>query len=381
MTKKLYYDDAYIKNFEATVISCEKSGDSYLTVLDRTAFFPEEGGQYSDKGYVNGVRVCEVIIKDEVIYHRTESALVVGSKVECEIDFDDRYEKMQCHSAEHILSGLIHSKFGYNNVGFHLGAEEVTMDIDHPMTKDELLEIERLANEAIYANVDIVTSFPSKEELPTLEYRSKLDLTENVRIVNIGKYDSCACCAPHVARTGEIGLVKILDFAGLRGGIRIRIAAGRRAMRIFSSMQENLARISHITSTPKLECGEAVERISCELERVKAEYKEFRRSYFLREAEHSGGSSANLLLHYPDASMDEMRIVANFLTERVGGILVLLSGSDGNYKYVLSTGSQDLKLALKNINTALNGKGGGSANMAQGSFNSSIDEIKTYFGI
>lgn len=381
MTEKLYYKDAYIKEFEATVISSKEKNGNFEVILDKTAFFPEEGGQYSDRGYLGGARIENVLIEGDVIVHIADQTLEVGGVVKGIVDFDERYEKMQCHSAEHILSGLIHSRYGYNNVGFHLGAEEVTLDIDHPLSVDELMEIERLANEAIYDNVEIITLFPAPEELSKLEYRSKLDLTENVRIVNIGNYDSCACCAPHVARTGEIGLVKIIDFSGLRGGVRIRIAAGRRAMRIFNAMQNNLAVISHLTSTPKLECGEAVKRLSFEYEKCKNDFREFRRGFYLREAEYQEGADANLLLLYPDATPDELRIVANKLTERVGGILVLLSGCEEKYKYIISSHSVDLKAELKNINAALCGKGGGSSNMAQGSFATVLSEIKKYFSV
>ena len=381
MTEKLYYQDAYIRTFEATVLSSVENGGRYEILLDKTAFFPEEGGQYSDRGILGDVRVTDAVIKNGDIYHICDGPLTVGARVVGEIDFDERYEKMQCHSAEHILSGLIHTNYGYNNVGFHLGAEEVTMDIDHPLSADQLAEIERLANEVIYENTAITVYFPLPSELSSLEYRSKLDLTENVRIVNIGKYDSCACCAPHVARTGEIGLVKILDFAGLRGGVRIRIAAGRRAMRIFNAMADNLATVSHITSTPKLGCGEAVKRLSAEYEITKSALKDFRRRFYNDIGTRLPSVDGNMIIWYADASLDELRIVANKHTEKVSGILVLLSGSEGDFKYVVSSNRVDLKAEIKNINAALCGKGGGSSNMAQGSFATSLFNIEEYFGV
>lgn len=381
MTEKLYYENAYIKDFEATVLSCEKADGGYRILLDKTAFFPEEGGQYSDRGRLGEASVSLTVIENDEIYHITDKPLIVGTSIVGSIDFDERYEKMQCHSAEHILSGLIHSLYGYNNVGFHLGAEDVTMDIDHPLTAEQLAEVERLANDAVYKNVEISVIYPSAEELSVLEYRSKLDLTENVRIVNIGEYDSCACCAPHVRRTGEIGIIKILEFAGLRGGVRIHISAGRRAMRIYNEMQKTLASISHLTSTPKLETADAVARLLEENERVKFELKQFRQRYFAREAEAVEFCEGNALLVYPDASMDELRIIANKATGAVVGILILLSGGDGGYKYILSSGTADLKKEIKNINAALGGKGGGSSNMVQGSFSATLSQIKEYFGV
>ena len=185
MTRKLYYDDAYIKEFSSVVLSCDSCERGCDIVMRETAFFPEEGGQYSDKGYIDGVRVLEVMERDGVIHHYTAEPVAVGKPVQCVIDFDERYEKMQCHTGEHILSGIIHDLYGLENVGFHLGAEDVTMDISAPLSRDQLDRVELLANEVIYKNIPITTRFPTPEELPSLKYRSKLDLTENVRIVDI----------------------------------------------------------------------------------------------------------------------------------------------------------------------------------------------------
>ena len=253
MTEKLYYNDAYLKEFTARVISCDVSGDLYDAVLDKTAFFPEEGGQYSDRGTLGSAKVVNVKEKDGIIHHYADSALDVGAEVVGKIDFDERYEKMQCHTGEHILSGIIHSLYGLDNVGFHLGADEVTMDVSAPLTREQLDEVERLANEVIYKNVEVVASFPTQAELSAMEYRSKLDLYENVRIVKIGDYDSCACCAPHVKYTGEIGVIKILDSAKLRGGIRLFITAGRRAVRVFGEYYKTLQSASALLSLPKFE--------------------------------------------------------------------------------------------------------------------------------
>ena len=263
-TEKLYYSDAYMKSFTATVLSCEKVGDEYVAVLDRTAFFPEEGGQYADTGTLSGARVLGAVEREGVIYHRLDSDIKVGCEVVGNIDFDERFEKMQCHTAEHILSGIFHKEYGLDNVGFHLGGEDVTMDISAPLSQDALMRVEQMANEAIFKNVPVTAIFPNREELRAMEYRSKLDLTDGVRVVLIEGYDSCACCAPHVAYTGEIGIVKILDAEGLRGGMRIHITAGWRAYRVFSKMQDTLSQISHTVSLPRLEVGEGVERLARE---------------------------------------------------------------------------------------------------------------------
>ena len=380
MTEKLYYKDAYIRKFESVVLSCEPVGDYYSVTLKETAFFPEEGGQYSDSGRLGNANVLTVTEADGVIYHRTDAPLTVGDRVEGEIDFGERYEKMQCHTAEHILSGLIHKHYGLDNKGFHLGKEDVTLDISAPLGWDELKEIERLANEAVYENIPITVLFPTPEEQRSLFYRSKIEITENLRVVKIGEYDSCACCAPHLNATGEIGIIKILDFVKLRGGIRIFMTAGRRAARIFSTMQDNLSKISRITSTPRLLCGESVEKMASELEECRYLLKNARLALFLREAENIEPTDKNLIRLYPDATQDELRALANEVVGKVGGILVLLSGEENNYKYIIASGSVDLRTEAKNINAALCGKGGGSSVMIQGGFATELKNIKSYFG-
>jgi alanyl-tRNA synthetase len=379
MTEKLYYNDAYIKEFRATVLSVEKEENGYSVVLDKTAFFPEEGGQYSDRGFIGDARVDIVKESEGIIYHYTDKAPTVGDELLCKIDFEERYEKMQCHSGEHILSGLIHELYGLDNVGFHLGAVDVTMDVSAPLTREQLDRVELLANEIIYKNVEITTEFPTSDELPNMEYRAKLDLTENVRIVRIGEYDACACCAPHVKYTGEIGVIKILDFAKLRGGIRIHITAGRRALREFRELYNSVGAVSALLSVPKSDIGEGTERLLSALSDEKARFSEYRLKRMKDEAGILSRTDGNLVKVFPDAAMDELIAFANLATDKVSGALVLLSGSDGAYKYVISSSSLDLRLFVKDINKSLLGRGGGKPNMIQGSFSSSLSEIEEYF--
>ena len=379
MTEKLYYKDAYIKNFSSRVLSCEPANGGYAIVLAATAFFPEEGGQYADTGVLNGIIVNDVQEKDGVIYHMTDTPIEVGTVVAGTIYFNARYEKMQCHTAEHILCGLIFKTYGLNNVGFHLGADDVTMDISAPLTWDQLMEIEHRANLIVYENVPVTTVFPTPEELPSLEYRSKLDLTENVRIVNIGDYDSCACCAPHVAATGEIGLIKILDAEKLRGGMRIHIRAGIRAYREVAKMQEALSDISHMLSLPRLDTPDGVRKLLSDYESKKSDLKAARERYFEREAELVTPTDGNLVLAFNDATQDDLRTLANAAISKIGGILVLLSGSDGAYRFVLASRSVDLRTEVKKITAALGGGGGGSSIMAQGTLAATLTDIEQYF--
>ena len=379
MTEKLYYKDAYTSRFFANVTECVESGGEYTVVLDSTAFFPEEGGQYSDTGYLKDARVLRVSEQDGVIYHTTDKPVKVGERVEGIIDFDERYEKMQCHTAEHILSGLINKKYGYNNVGFHLGADEVTMDISSPLSREELLEIEMLANEVVFKNISVESLFPSPEEAENMSYRSKLDITENLRIIKIGEYDSCACCAPHVKATGEIGSIKIIDSVGLRGGTRIFITAGRRAVRYYRALFDNLAVISHSLSVPKTECAEAVEKYVKDAEEAKSELKLLKKAFFEREAELLSKTDKTVVRIFPGASQEQLRAFANKAAEKVDGILVLLSPASDDVKYIIASQNYDLRGEMKKINAALDGRGGGSAVMAQGSFKASSSDIEKYF--
>lgn len=379
MTEKLYYKDAYLAEFSATVLACDAVDGGYRVVLDKTAFFPEEGGQYSDRGYIESTRVSGVREESGVIYHISDSPVTVGENVTCRIDFDERYEKMQCHTAEHILSGLIHTYFGLDNVGFHLGADYVTMDVSGVLERQDLDRIEDLANAVVFANVAVTSEFPTPDELPTMNYRAKLDLTENVRIVRIGEFDACACCAPHVARSGECGLIKILDFQKLRGGIRMFITAGRRALAYFRAMFTAAGEISQLLSVPKEEIADGVSKLAEALAKERADFKTYRLSSAKARAAAIEPTSGNLVLYFADLEGEELRVLASEAMSAVDGILVVLGGPDGAYKYVIASNSTDLRVASRDINAALGGRGGGSPTMIQGSFTADLDAIKSYF--
>lgn len=378
MTEKLYYIDSYIREFDANVISVSKRDDKFDVILNATAFFPEEGGQSSDTGYISSARVLHVFEENGVIHHLTDTAPSEG-EVHCILDFDSRFDKMQCHTAEHILCGFIHKLYGLNNVGFHLGDEEITFDVDGVLTREQLDEVEELANSAVFKNVRIDTFFPTAEEISTLEYRSKLDFTDGVRIVKIGDYDSCACCAPHVANTGEIGLIKILDFMKHRGGTRIWMVAGHRALADYRVKYENIKKISALTSTPQHETAAALAKYVAEAEATKQQLKLCRLTLAEKSATDLHETDRNCVVTLDDYSIPELIAFSNIAVKRVGGILVALSGSDGDYKYVISSNSQNLSASSKEINSALNGRGGGKPNMLQGSFGASLSDIKKYF--
>lgn len=380
MTEKLYYVNPYIKEFDATVISVCKCDDGFDVVLDKTAFFPEEGGQSSDTGYIADASVKQVYESIGVIHHICDTAPSL-TDVKCRIDFEPRFEKMQCHTAEHILCGIIHKFFGLDNVGFHLGEDEVVFDVDGVLSREDLDRVEDLANEAVFSNVSVTAWFPDKNELSTVQYRAKLDLTDGVRLVKIGEYDICACCAPHVERTGEIGLIKILDFMKHRGGTRIWMVAGRRALVDYRARYENIKKISGLLSAPQSDVAEVLSDFVNENTRLKNNLKFSRLKIAELYAERVENTDSSAVFLLEDFTIPELIAFSNIACRKVSGICVALSGVDGDYKYVISSQSENLKALAPEINKALMGSGGGKPNMIQGSFASTIKDIKAYFNV
>ena len=378
MTEKLYYRDAYIRDFVASVTDVVAVDGGYDVILDKTAFFPEEGGQSSDTGYIGSSAVTHVFEQDGVVHHITDSSPEMGEQA-CRIDFASRFEKMQCHTAEHILCGIIHRIFGLENVGFHLGEDEVVFDVNGVLDRDALDRVEELANQAVFANIEITTSFPTAYELSQISYRAKLDITEGVRLVMIGDVDTCACCAPHVAFTGEIGIIKILDFMKHRGGTRIWMAAGHRALSDYRKRYDNIKKISAMLSTPQLESAATLEKYVSESEITKQSLKQARLRIAELEAEMVDESEGSRVFYFPDFSIPELITFCNVAGKRIGKFTVALSGGEGDYKYVISSNSTDMRQMSKEINSALLGRGGGRAEMIQGSFSASLEKIKAYF--
>ena len=261
MTEKLFYVDSHMITFSAVVEACENKGDYYEAVLDRTAFFPEGGGQYADTGVIDGVKVVDVQEKNGLIYHKMEGPLEVGKTVEGTIDWEERFSKMQNHSGEHIVSGLVHQMFGYDNVGFHMGKDAITMDFNGIFTKDDLKIIEQKANEAVVQNFDIEILYPSQEELNNLTYRSKIEIEGQVRIVRFPGYDVCACCAPHMNKTGEIGLIKLLGLQNYKGGVRVSMLCGFRALADYNEKADQVKNISVMLSAKENEVAQEVSKL------------------------------------------------------------------------------------------------------------------------
>ncbi len=379
---KLYDKDSYIKEFNAEVVSCEKTADGYRVLLDQTAFFPTAGGQDCDSGTLGGERVLRVEIEDEKVYHILEKPIEVASPVEGKIDWDARFRKMQHHTAEHIVSGLAHTLLGAENVGFHLSDTEVTIDYNIELSSEEVLQLERAANRAVWQNVAVTAVYPAEEELAKIKYRAKLDLTENVRIVTIDGIDTCACCAPHLKSTGEIGVIKLKDVMRHRGGVRMRMICGLDALCDYEEKCESVLKISNLMSARQSEVAEATERIMAELSEQKQKNAALSKSLAMQKAEQLPKTDANICIFENDLDADALRTLANVGKMRCGGVFVVCSGSDeAGYSYIIAAQNQELGDKVREINAALSGRGGGRGDMVQGRFSAKRAEIEKYFEV
>ena len=376
-TIKLYENDSYIKNFTAIVIACEEKDGAFLVVLDKTAFFPEGGGQDADKGVIGGIEVLDVQIKDDIIYHKLEKSLEIGSTVDCNIDWDTRFSRMQNHTGEHIVSGVIHRTFGYNNVGFHMNDTLVTFDVDGPLNDEQIREVEIKANQAIYGNKSIKAIYPTAEELPDYDYRSKLDITEGVRLIEIEDTDLCACCAPHVARTGEVGIIKIVSYIPYKKGTRIEMLCGALALNDYINVHNANKQIMNMLSAKRFETPVAVERIRTELSSVRAENKKLSGELaMLKMEKHIKDNKVCVFID--GASYDELRNCSNVLIEEHEYCYLFSNTDENNYIYVVSSKENSVRDLVQNLNKTFNGKGGGRDTYAQGKIVATKEEILSF---
>ena len=375
---RLYYIDSHLHEFSATVTGVSEVKNGFAVTLDKTAFFPEGGGQSADTGFIGDVRVTDVREKDGSIIHYVNQPLTVGAEYLCKLDWEQRYRRMQCHSGEHIVSGISNALHGVENVGFHMGSGDMTIDFDKELTWDELMEIERRANEAVRADIPVTASFPDSDTLETLEYRSKLELTHDVRIVEIPGIDRCACCAPHVSHTGEIGMIKILDFMRHRGGIRVTLTAGMDALDAVRVMQENVTDISRLLSAKRHECARAVERVLNENAKAKERISALSMELAKLKAESIAETDGNICVF--DSVLDDvaLRELVNMLVPKCGGIAVAFSGADGAYNYIIGSRNIDLRANGKEINAGISGRGGGSKEMIQGRSTGTRNQIESF---
>ncbi|MBO5228366.1 MAG: alanyl-tRNA editing protein [Lachnospiraceae bacterium] len=368
VTKKLYDYDAYRTSFSATVLSCVQKGENYEVILDETLFFPEEGGQTPDKGMLGGAEVLDVQIKGDVITHVVSAALTEGETVEGEIDWQHRFYNMQQHSGEHLFSGLVYKKYGYRNVGFHLSNQIATMDFDGVLTKEQAEELEWLVNEAIVANVEVKTGYPSKEELACLEYRSKIEIDGAVRIVEIPGYDICACCAPHVKHTGEIGMFKIQSMQNYKGGVRISFLCGFRALVEYRRKSDIVTELTGILTTSDDKLSENVNKLKSQVQSLKGQLSSVKQAVMECRIAEIPAEQKDVVLFERDIEASVMRTVVNKLVEKHNGICGVFSGSDeAGYSFIIGSRNEDCRMVANLLKEKFGARGGGSTAMVQGS--------------
>lgn len=387
MTEQLYYQDSYIKDFEAVVLSCIPNGNHFEAVLDRTAFFPEGGGQCADTGVLHienrEIQVFDVQERNGEIIHFIDKEILPGQTVIGELDFQERFSKMQQHTGEHIISGIVHRRFGYENVGFHLGKEEVTMDYDGPLTPEELRSIEYEANQVVAENREIRAYFPGTEELEKIPYRSKKELQGKIRIVEIQDCDICACCAPHVKTTGNVGLIKITNAIRYKGGMRLWITCGMRALEDYNQKEASVVQISNMLSAKQQEVTDAVKRLTEEIQQLKEKAAKMQERLVMgylesEKAVLKENPNANLLLFEKELDAMAMRNFVNAGMELTKGVCGAFVGDEKQgFRYVLGS-SGDIREIGKKLNAAFQGKGGGKPPMIQGSLVGEEEKIREF---
>ena len=377
-TVKLYYENAYTQDFTAVVQSCEAVKNGFAVTLDRTAFYPEGGGQPADHGTLGEARVLDVHEKDGVVTHLCDRALSVGAEVGGRIDWARRFDHMQQHSGEHIISGLLCSTFHCDNVGFHMGADVVTIDYNAPITWEQALEVERRANAYIWADHPIRIWYPSAEELAALPYRSKKELTGAVRITEFPGADRCACCGTHVSSSGQVGLLKLLSCQKFRDGVRLELLCGQRALDCLAAGWEQARQIGQALSVKPQSAFAAVSRLQEELLSLKEKATRLEEADFAHVAAQYRGAGSVLHIAEP-LDGDGARRLCDAIAKAAGGRCAVFAGQDGDYRYAVIESGGDLRQFIKDMNTALHGRGGGRDGFAQGSAACTAEEVRTFF--
>ena len=382
MTEKLYYVDSHIKEFYACVTSVKRNEENnlYEVILDKTAFFPEGGGQTSDKGFIGTARVIDVQEIDGEIIHYTDTELCEKSEYFSKLDYEERFYKMQNHTGEHIISGIINRRFGFDNTGFHMGHDGVYVDYNGYLTAEELAEVEAEANIAVWENVKIITEFPDKNILPTLTYRSKLDLTENVRLVTIEGYDVCACCAPHVKLSGEVGIIKILESVKNKGGTRLRMLCGNDALADYNKRFSLMSRCANRLSIKQEDLDKAITKLEDEISSLKDKIYHMREELIEHRIENIGATEGNLCFFEDGLANNDMRKIMNRALPLCGGICAVFNGNDDiGYTYVAASKRVNLRETLEEMKIKLMARGGGAPELIQGSVAAKRADIEAFF--
>ena len=376
---KLYYSDCHLQSFTATVTDCTQTDKGWAITLDQTAFYPEGGGQPCDLGFIGCAKVLDVREKDNEILHFCDRPAAAGEAVDCTIDYRRRFDLMQQHTGEHIVSGIIHRLFGYHNVGFHIGAELVTIDFDGPIPASALENIEKEANLAIWSNLPVRCWYPTQEELPTVSYRSKKELPWPVRVVDVPGFDKCACCGVHVAATGEIGVIKLFSCVKFHQGVRIEMACGGRALDILTKVYEQNRQVSQAFSAKIMETGAAAQKMNEALSVEKFRAAGLEKQLFARIA--ADYAHRENVLHFEAAlTPGSVRELADAIARQCSGVAAVFSGDDNTgYQMCLTSRQADVRPLGKKLTEALGGRGGGKPEAFQGNVKATRAQILEFF--
>ena len=377
-TRKLYYEDCHLTHFTARVTGCAQTQKGYEVTLDATAFYPEGGGQACDLGSLGGVSVLDVQEWGEQVIHLCDGPLDLGSTVEGSIDWDRRFDQMQQHTGEHIVSGIVHRMFGFDNVGFHVGAQVLTVDFDGIIPPEALPVIEAEANRAVWQNLKLRCWYPSEEELPTVGYRTKRALPWPVRIVEIAGVDKCACCGVQVGHTGEVGLVKLLSCVKFHQGVRIEMACGGRAMAILNEVYDQNRQVSQAFSAKPNETGEAARVMNKRL--ADAEYRAACLQKQIYDAVAAGYQGRGNVLHFLEGGTPtQLRELADRIAAVCDGTAAVYSGAEGSWSICLISRSDDLKALGRSLKERFSARGGGKPGTFQGTLQTTRDELEKLF--
>lgn len=377
-TKKLYYDSSMLCQFSSEVLDCTPKGDHWLVVLAATAFYPEGGGQPADHGRLGNAQVLDVHEKEGVIFHTTNQPLSVGTTVEGEICWQRRLDLMQQHTGEHILSGLLHNMFGAENVGFHIGQEFVTMDMNIPLSEQQLLQAETAANQLIWKNIAVECSFPSAQELEQLDYRSKKEIQGQVRIVTIPQGDCCACCGTHLPYTGMVGQIKLLDWQNYKGGTRLTVACGGRALADYRIKRQQLAQMGAMFSLPANQAAQGAQKLQQQLEQTKAQLAALQNVWFDTVAEKICPDQSPIMF-VEGLSGDGLRSLCLRLCERTPLPCGVFSPKEQGFGYAIGQKDGNITALTKAINQIFGGKGGGKPFLTMGSLQATQQKIEHFW--
>ena len=378
MQEKLFYKNPYCKEFTSTVMQCEEGKNGYEIVLKETAFYPEGGGQPADMGWLEEKKVVDVREKNGVIFHICEASFEVGSTVTGKLDWDRRFRHMQQHTGEHIFSGIIHKNFGYNNVGFHMGKDFITVDFDGLLTEEEMLMVENAANEAIFDNREVYAGYPPKEELETLHYRSKKELQGAVRIVEIPDADICACCGTHVSRTGELGIIKVTGNEKYKGGSRIFLQIGWQALEDYRKKAGSVLKISNLLSAKPDRIADAVEKLQQTAGEQKFQLGQVKKELLKYKADALQIKTGRVCVEAANMDGVEIRMLCDMLLSKNELVLVFTGDEATGYKFVLGKAEGLIQEEGKAFQTTCGARGGGKENMMQGSAMCAKEKINDF---